>query len=260
MDQPLTASIFDGLSRARVSAEYTERSPKKPSGAPETPDASLAVPPSFSRVTEPLSQDGQFPASPAAFPLGDPDRRLMSSKATSSHLLDQARKDEELIREVNAAASYSAEDDAKTLSYYDLATTEESPVVGWLVCVSGVYQGQSFRLKSGQNNVGRQQSMDVALARENSISRRRHALIIYDPASSDFYVQHGEGSGLTYLNGELVMTPKRLSSYDKLRLGAVEFVFMAFCGEKFTWDGDVKEDGLPSTTSNDDKSGGGGRS
>jgi hypothetical protein len=149
------------------------------------------------------------------------------------------RAEEDLRQAVAAVTSYSASEDAKTAAFYDLGV-EESPAVGWIVCVKGEYMGQSFEIKSGQNYIGRAQNMNIALAREASVSRNRHAVIIFDPAKQAFYIQKGESSGLTYLNRELVMDHTMLNPYDKISIGNVEFVFVPFCGDRFSWDDYMK--------------------
>ena len=141
----------------------------------------------------------------------------------------------ELNAAVAAAASHSASEDVRSVAFYDV-DGETSAVVGWLVCVKGEYKGRAFELRSGLNNVGRAQNMGVALAREPSVSRNRHAAIIFDPAVQMFHVAQGEGGGLTYLNGALVTGRERLRAYDKIQLGAAGFVFAPLCGERFSWD------------------------
>ena len=111
-----------------------------------------------------------------------------------------------------------------------------SMIVGWIVCVKGDHIGQSFEIKSGQNHIGRSENMNIALFREASISRNRHASIIFEPSKQVYYIQQGEGSGLTYLNGELVINYLQLNAYDKLQLGHAEFVFVPLLNEQFTWD------------------------
>jgi hypothetical protein len=138
-----------------------------------------------------------------------------------------------LREQVSEVTSHGAIEDVKTVGYYNVAETE--PVVGWLVCVKGAYIGQSFNLKTGRNSIGRAMNMDVPLAREASVSRNTHAVLTYEPQKRVFYIQAGESSGLTYLNGELVMTFTAIKAYDKLQFGAAEFVFAPLCGEGFTW-------------------------
>ena len=68
------------------------------------------------------------------------------------------------------------------------------PVVGWLVCVRGMQLGASFALHAGKNTVGRDQDNDIVLDRDNSVSRRCHATVIFEPKKSLFYLQPGQSS------------------------------------------------------------------
>lgn len=126
-------------------------------------------------------------------------------------------------------------DDTKTVCFFNLEG-QDDPVVGWLVCLTGSHQGESFSLKSGRNNIGRASNMDVSLPSERSISRDRHAVLTYEPIHREFIIQAGESNGLTYLNQELVVTFKQLHDRDKLVLGQASFLFVALCGEDFSWD------------------------
>lgn len=125
-------------------------------------------------------------------------------------------------------------DSAKTVGVYANAFTE--PVTGWLICVKGESQGESFNLKAGKNAIGRGAGMDVMLAQEKSVSRDKHAIITYEPKKRIFLLQPGESSGLVYLNDELLMSYSEIKPYDKIQLGDALFVFIPFCGEQFTWD------------------------
>lgn len=125
--------------------------------------------------------------------------------------------------------------DEKTVAFYNFSNAVE-PVVGWIICVEGEYMGESFNLKSGRNNIGRSLAMDIALAKEKSVSRERHAAITFEPNHKKFYIQGGESSGLTYVNDELVMMFTELKDYDVITLGQSKFVFLRLCNDKFSWD------------------------
>lgn len=135
---------------------------------------------------------------------------------------------------VNMAKGSVHTEDTKTVAFYNFSEAE--PVVGWIVCVKGTYLGESFPLKAGRNLVGRSLKMNVALAKELSVSRDRHAIIIYEPKKRKFYIQPGETSGLSYINEELLMLPAEIHDYDKLQFGDGEFIFRSLCGENFTWE------------------------
>ena len=136
---------------------------------------------------------------------------------------------------VQRADSTANSADEKTVAFYNFSNAIE-PVVGWIICVEGEYMGESFSLKSGRNNIGRSLAMDIALAKEKSVSRERHASITFEPNQKKFYIQSGESSGLTYVNGELIMMFTELKDYDVITLGQSRYVFLRLCGKKFSWD------------------------
>jgi hypothetical protein len=132
-----------------------------------------------------------------------------------------------------AVAAVSTTDDGKTRAIYDFP---EEPVVGWLVCVKGEHKGEGFILRAGRNSIGRNLEMDVRVAKEGSVSRNKHAILTFEPKKQIFLVQPGEGSGLTYLNDELVLAPQEIKDYDRLTLGKAEFLLRSFANERFNWD------------------------
>lgn len=140
---------------------------------------------------------------------------------------------ERRVQEVSNNTSV-LEDDIKTVAYYNTGKAE--PVVGWLVCINGEYFGESFNLNAGRNEIGRASNMDIALVSEPTVSRNKHTIVTFEPKHKKFYVQPGESSGLTYLNGDLVLTPIELKANDIITLGKAIFIFVPFCGEYFSWD------------------------
>ena len=126
-------------------------------------------------------------------------------------------------------------DEGATVSYYSRAIGAE-PVVGWLVCVEGYHLGEDFRLKTGRNSIGRAGSMDVALTGDNSVSRGKHAIVIYDPENRRFLAQPGDARELCYLNDELVLSAVELAAKDILKVGATKLMFFPCCTEEFNWE------------------------
>lgn len=110
-----------------------------------------------------------------------------------------------------------------------------SPCVGWLVAVGGVHIGQDFPLKLGKNFIGRDRSMDVVLDGDRSVSRNKHAILVYDPKSQLYLVQSGESGKLVYLNNQVVLSPTKLSAYDMITVGEVNLLFLPLCGDRFSW-------------------------
>lgn len=110
-----------------------------------------------------------------------------------------------------------------------------TPCVGWLVALGGEHIGTDFRLKVGKNFIGRSPKMDIALTEDKSVSRERHAIVVYDPKSNMYLIQPGDSSSLAYHNNNLLLTPEKLEAYDMITVGDVNLLFMPLCGAKFSW-------------------------
>jgi len=130
-------------------------------------------------------------------------------------------------------------DEGETVSYYSQKITRpvlREPVVGWLVCTAGKYFGQSFSLKSGRNFIGRSTGMDVCLEGENSVSRERHAVIVYEPLERVFIAQPGDSRELFYVNDNVVLDNVVLKPYDVISLGKVNLIMVPCCTSEFAWE------------------------
>ena len=130
-----------------------------------------------------------------------------------------------------------AKDDDATKGEWQLegSSFKLEPTVGWLVCLNGEEKGKSFPLKSGRNFIGRGEDSDVRLAKDQTVSRERHAVVIYDPKGRKFYVQPGESKGLFYQNNEVVLSNNELSARDTLSVGNTNLIFVPLCGSDFDW-------------------------
>lgn len=112
------------------------------------------------------------------------------------------------------------------------------PVVGWLVCIEGESKGRDYRLHHEYNSIGREKG-DIVIEGDNSISRENQARILY--SRNKFFFSHYEGKTSEDINGEIVLTPRELHSYDIISIGSTKLMFVAFCGEKFEWPGETDE-------------------
>lgn len=146
---------------------------------------------------------------------------------------------------VNRAVSAppQMQDEEKTISIYQTRDAGIDPVVGWLVCIEGNDFGGSFTIKSGRNFIGRASNMDIVIQGDNSVSREKHAVILYEPKKRDFIAQAGESRELFYLNEEVVLNSLRLKQYDILTIGNTRLMFFPCCGENFSWDDFKKDEG-----------------
>lgn len=140
------------------------------------------------------------------------------------------------------SAPTQIQDDEKTVSLYQ-SSMGADPVAGWLVCIAGQDFGGSFTIKSGKNFIGRAMHMDIVLHGDHSISREKHAIILYEPKRREFIAQAGESRELFYLNDEVVLNPVRLKQGDILTIGNTSLMFFPCCGENFSWDDYKKEEG-----------------
>jgi hypothetical protein len=132
-------------------------------------------------------------------------------------------------------AASSSDGDSITMSYYSKSIGSE-PVVGWLVCIEGSHLGEDFRLKSGRNFIGRASGMDIAVTGDNTVSRERHAVIVYEPKKHQFLVQPGEAKELCYLNEKAVLASEELKINDTIAVGSTKLMFFPCCNAAFNWD------------------------
>ena len=126
-------------------------------------------------------------------------------------------------------------DDAPTRVFSPGGTTAIDPVVGWLVNAHGLEKGMDYRIRSENNTIGRSKDMYICISGDESISRERHAVITFDPQQNAFHLSPGEGRGLVYVNGEVLLAHRKLQAYDRIQLGKTKLIFVPFCGDKFTW-------------------------
>lgn len=143
----------------------------------------------------------------------EPKTRLVGRRQTSD---DQKRLEE-------AAAQADAMDD---------------PVVGWLAVIDGPGKGRALPLGLGTNTIGRGDTERVSLNfGDDEISRTTHTIVTYDPRGRKFYVQHGGGKNLTYVNDRPVLAVAELEPLAHIVIGNTTLRFVPLCGEDFDWYG-----------------------
>ena len=119
----------------------------------------------------------------------------------------------------------------KTVGFYD----KIDPVVGWLVCIAGSQFGEDFKLKTGRNFIGRSPEMDIVL-KDITVSRDKHAIIVYEPKGNKFLVQPGDAKELFYINDDVVLSAKEITANDVMTVGNTILMFIPCCSDKFNWD------------------------
>ena len=111
------------------------------------------------------------------------------------------------------------------------------PPAGWLVIVDGPGQGRAVTLGMHHNPIGRDAANRVALDYgDETISRRKHLLVTYDPEGRRFYVTPGDGTNLCYVNDQPVLASMPLEPGARIRTGRTTLRFVPLCGPDFSWD------------------------
>jgi hypothetical protein len=122
------------------------------------------------------------------------------------------------------------------------AGIKTEPVAGWLVCLEGPDRGRDYRLHMEKNFIGRAANMDVVLDGDTTVSREKHAIVIFDPRKKIFWAVPGDASGLVYLNGDIVNSPAQMKAHDILEVGHTRLALIPFCGDRYSW---TKEEAPP---------------
>lgn len=110
------------------------------------------------------------------------------------------------------------------------------PIVGWLVCIEGPSKGRSYNVYCGKNYIGRSNEMDICLAEDKTVSRSRHATVIYEPKARIFFATSGDSHELFYLNDQVVLSNVQLNDRDVLTIGKTSLVFVPFCDQRYGWE------------------------
>jgi len=153
--------------------------------------------------------------------------------ATGATGYDQPGADVERTRAQNERPGGGADPVTKAFILTELGI---DPVVGWLVCVEGPDRGRDYRIRTGNNPIGRSNQMYVCISGDDSISREQHAAIIaFEPREATFHLVPGVARGLVYLKDQPVFAPQTLQAYDEVTIGITKLLFIPFCGERFQW-------------------------
>ena len=214
--------------------QIDEQEVSAPAEPPTMPAVDELAPTAWISPDQMDEQEVSAPAEPPAVPAVD-------TSESSAVPTAEEKKVTSLEQAVAATGSADISPLPRTQAYYDFDSVEAP--VGWVVGLSGTYQGRALECYAGRNRIGRAQGMEILLTDEPSISRVNHAALIYEPRERRFYLQAGMGDSLTYLNGSLLFDHAELHRYDRITLGKAEFVFLPLCGPEFSWDEVLKEGG-----------------
>ena len=184
-----------------------------------------------------------------------PEPQLMTSdnepepEPETTETQEPEPREDSLYNEVKKVA---ADNDGKTVGFFSASRSfnsdeesqnnsssnvpEDEPVVGWLVCIEGPCIGQSFNIYAGKNSLGRSHSNKIVINKDRSISREKHAWIIYEPKHRDFFAQPGDSSGLTYVNEEMIIQATKLEKWSSIEVGNSKLLLVPLCDDEFSWE------------------------
>lgn len=111
-------------------------------------------------------------------------------------------------------------------------------VLAWLTVTNTSSKGKVFTLTQPKNTMGRadmEHPVDIDIHNDRGISRGVQATIVYDPLNKKFFLQSAGGRTYIYINKEMVLTYKKLTPYDIIRIGETDLVFVPLCSEHFSW-------------------------
>lgn len=169
-----------------------------------------------------VPQAVETPAVPEAMPVAD--TAVPVSTTVSEPSVEGSGKEDRV-----------AEPDVFTAPSLQPPQALPTPCVGWLIALNGSHIGQDFHLRVGKNYIGRDVGMDIALVGDKSVSRNKHAIVVYEPKHHKYFIQPGESNELVYVNDEVVLLPMPLNPYDLIVIGDIELWFMPLCDEQHNW-------------------------
>lgn len=107
--------------------------------------------------------------------------------------------------------------------------------IGWLVCIKGNMQGESFILYDKKNYIGRSPNMNICLSKEPTVSRENHACIQYNAETNVTTITPGSTSNSILLNDTELTDTAILCDRNLIQLGDCILLYVALCNESFTW-------------------------
>lgn len=180
--------------------------------------------------------NGQQHGAKAASPPVTPTRVIIRQPESPAEKSDVQRVAGQSQEKSDSTRLFGVPDKSLSEQGVVLSGATNDPVVGWLVIVIGPGRGNALTLGYGLNGIGRGPRARVRLDfGDLEISRDQHAVITYDPKGRRFYLQHGGGTNLTYLDQQPVLVPSELKGDETIVLGQTQLRFVPFCGVNFDW-------------------------
>jgi hypothetical protein len=121
-------------------------------------------------------------------------------------------------REPNAGYSDNAEEKTKIV---DVRGLFKSHVVGVLVAIDGEYEGEVYKLRDGENTIGRTKDCQVQMP--SQYISRPHALLIHKEGM--FAIRPLSTENPTFVNDDRIMDVQQLTDGASIKVGRTTFRF-----------------------------------
>lgn len=107
-----------------------------------------------------------------------------------------------------------------------------TPVIGWMVCIEGPDKGVDFNLVNAPagNGIGANENMAVVIRGDKDVLDENHGIIRFDENCQKCFIVPGHGKRIIRLNNQVVFGPMYLKPYDRISIGASEYIFMPYGG------------------------------
>ena len=80
---------------------------------------------------------------------------------------------------------------------------------------------------------------DICICGDNTISAEKDANVTYVPQTRKFYIAHELGKNVLLVNDlPVIGGGMEINGYDMITIGTTKLMFVAACGERFSWGND----------------------
>jgi hypothetical protein len=113
--------------------------------------------------------------------------------------------------------------DAGATRLLSLPVTARGAVAGVLIGIEGKLEGEVYKVRDGENRLGRAPTAEIRVDDRDETVSREHALIIHRDGA--FGIKPLKADNPTFVNGEEVEGGTSLSDGDEIRVGRSTFRF-----------------------------------
>ena len=113
-------------------------------------------------------------------------------------------------------------------------TISQCPV-GWVVAVEGPASGRDFRLRMGENWIGRGGDAELSVDSDSHSRSADFSCLFVDESDNRFEFRPGATSEPCYVNDQVAAASVPLTAGARIRLGETLLVVVPLVGDRFRW-------------------------